>query len=50
MVVVSSWEYFAIMVGGRWIMTMFWGVHIVKGGGDLDYILGCVWKLIFPQA
>ena len=27
------------------------GVHtIVKGGGELDDILGCVWKLIFPQA
>jgi len=32
MVVVSSCDYFAIMVGGRWFMNMFWGVHIVKGG------------------
>jgi hypothetical protein len=51
MVVVSSWEYFAIMVGGRWFMNMFWGVNtIVKGGGELDDIFGGVWKLIFPQA
>ena len=44
MVVVSSWEYFAIMVGGRWFMNMFWWVNTrVKGGGEVDDIFGGVW-------
>ena len=49
MVVVSSWEYFAIMVGGRWFMNMFWGVNtIVKGkkivlGGEVEDISEGEW-------
>jgi len=31
-------------------MNMFWGVHTIEGGGELDDILGGVWKRIFPQA
>ena len=43
MVVVSSWEYFAIMVEGRWFMIMFWGVKTIVKGEEVDDIFGvCV--------
>jgi hypothetical protein len=50
MVVVSSWEYFSIMVRRRWFTNLFWGVNTIVKGGEVDDIFGGVWKLRFPQA
>ena len=31
-------QYFAIMVGGRWFMNLFWGVSIIFKGEEVDDI------------
>jgi len=38
------------MVGGRWFMNMFWWVHIILKGEEVDDIWGGAWKPRFPQA
>ena len=52
MVVVSSCDYFAIMVGGRWFMNMFWGVNTRVKGGDRWMIFlgvcGCRIRIVTP--
>ena len=50
MVVVSSWEYFAIMVGGRWFMNMFWGFNIILKGDDVYDILGVCVETLVPTS